>query len=279
MPRPQWLLWWLTLQLMLPLCASAQLALGGDLTVRSRYVWRGVVRTSRPVVQPSVFVSWQPINWTVTAGAWASLEPWRASSIQFTEAGRSTTWAELDYWLEAHTRVRAFDLRVGTIRYDLQGDSLAGGRADVWDTGEVYGAAVLLLSRLSTVGLYAAYDYDAIDGAYFALEALQHVPFLEVHGMTVSSLLRAELAASLGQASDSGVEQPAYFTEDGVSHIDVSAAMRVHTRRVGFHATGHLQFGRDPQARRITLTRNAGAFTWFEAGLALVVGPLARERR
>jgi hypothetical protein len=269
----------ITLLLSQPLAASAQWAAGADFALRTRYVWRGVLRTHQPVVQPSVFLSWQPTGWTITAGSWASLEPWRATRNQFTDAGRTTTLAELNYWLEAHTRTSRFDLRLGTIRYDLHGDGQAGGRDNVWDTGEVYGAAAVMLSRLNTLGVTAAYDYATIDGAYVTLELLQHVPLFEVHDLMLSFLLRGELAGSLGQAhADQDSSEPAYYDQDGITHLDFAAALRAHTTRIAFHATGHLQFNQDRLTRRITASRNGPRLTWLEVGVAVAVGPGARER-
>ncbi len=263
----------------LPESLPAQLAGGADLTVQSTYVWRGVRRAAAPVLQPSVFLSWQPRGWTVTTGAWANLELARARLTDPTDAGRARRFSELDYWAEAHTRTRGLDLRFGTVRYDLRGDSLTGGRGAVWDTGEVYGAAAALLGNLTVLGLTAAYDYAAVNGTYVTFEATQHVPIVGVHGLMLSGMLRGVLGASYGQELAGGSDEQAYFSEAGVTHIDLSGAARVHSQSLGVYAALHWQFNQDEFTRRITMTRNRARQYWLDAGFSILLGSLPRERR
>jgi hypothetical protein len=264
--------------LALPAFAQAQFAFGADLIFRTTYVWRGVRRSDGPVLQPGLFASWLPPGWTITSGAWANVEVSNAEPLEFTDAGRSRQLAELDYWIEGHTRVQPFDLRFGFVYYDLQGNEATGGRGDSWDTAEVYGTASVLVKDLSVIGIAAAYDLRAIRGAYFALEALQHVPLVEVHGTMASLLFRLEVGANAGQQVDDP-EETGYFAEAGITHIDGSGGARVHGDRFGVFSAWHWQFNQDPFTRRISLTSTRAHQRWLEAGVSVVLGAKARERR
>jgi hypothetical protein len=262
-----------------PKPTAAQLAAVAELGFNTTYVWRGVRRSTAPVLQPSGFLSWQPRGWTVTTGVWSSIELGRASAIELTDAGRTDRLAELNYWVEAHSRWRALDLQAGTVYYDLKGNEFVGGRGNSWDTGEVYGAASLLVSRITTLGIGAFYDYSAIRGAFLQAEANQYVPIVGVHDIMVSGLLRAEAGASLGQEFDPNKpNERAYFRDNGITHIDLSAGGRVSNNLFDVLATLHWQRGLDVFTRLVTRNRRRDSQYWLSINLSFTFGPQPVER-
>ena len=264
----------------LPGTGTAQLAAGTDLDVRSRYVWRGVVRSSSSVVQPSLFLSWQPEGWTFTTGAWANIEAFGKDDRSLSDAGRSRRLSELDYWVEAHTRRAGFDLRLGGVIYDLRGDALQGGRDSDWDTAELYASAALLLRGLSSIRLETAIDVSAIKGAWFTLEGLEHIPVVGLHGIMFSLLVGGEVGASAGlQLDPANPDELGYFANDGITHVLWSASLRVYGQRLGGYIGWTLQANRDRLTRVVNFGENRDTQHWFEAGVSALIGPLARERR
>ncbi|HSL71715.1 MAG TPA: hypothetical protein VK864_15820 [Longimicrobiales bacterium] len=264
----------------LPAPLSAQVAVGSDVVMRSMHVWRGVTRSSRPVLQPSLFAAWQPYGWTVTAGIWSSSELGGLEAGHLTDAGADRHHAEINYWLEGHTRIDGIDLRLGTVRFDLRGDSLRSGRSNTFDTGEVYGAVMVPITDLTLVGAALAYDYDAVRGAYLALQGQHHAPFLSLPSLMASLVLTADAGFTLGQETDpERLTEVGYFADRGLTHVTVSTALRVTFERVGAFLGGSFQFNEDAAARRIRFAERNWRKSWLEAGVSLLVGPSARERR
>jgi hypothetical protein len=259
--------------------ASAQFGAGADVVYRSEHVWRGLTRSSGPVLQPSVFGSFQPRGWTFTVGAWANLELWNAGTNDLSDADPDQRFTELDYWAEAHTRLHDFDLRAGITRYDFQGDPNLGLHHRL-DTTELYaGASYLLLDRFQ-FGATAAYDLGDIDGAYVELQALRYFPVVQFHGWLVSLHLNAVTGLSFGQELD--IEEPlepSYFEAGGVTHLRGSATLRVHTERIAPFFSLQLQSNGDSRTRLASATSSGSHKIWIEAGLSLLVGSLPAEKR
>lgn len=142
----------------------------------SHYVWRGMVLTDGPVVQPSV---------TVSAGG-LSLNVW--GSIDATEVnednGEDGRLQEVDYILSyAVSPFEGLDLEAGFMWYTF---------SSYESTGELYGTATLPCVLLSP-SLSAYYDVDEADGWYLnaGLE----------HSFALTEKLALVLAGGLGWGS------------------------------------------------------------------------------
>jgi hypothetical protein len=258
---------------------SAQLSLGADLMYRSEYVWRGLTRSSGPVLQPSVFGSFQPRGWTFTVGAWANFELWNADLNDLSDADPDQRFTELDYWTEAHTRVHAFDLRAGVTHYDYQGDASQGIHRRL-DTTELYGGVSYQLTDRFQLGTFAAYDLGDIEGAYVELQALRNFPVVQFHGWLASLYLDAAAGLSFGQEGDIEAPlEPAYFADGGVTHLRGGVTMRVHNERFAPFFALQMQSNGDARTRLASAISSGSHKIWFESGLSLLVGSLPVEKR
>lgn len=153
------------------------LSVGASADWVSHYVWRGMLLTDDPVVQPSV---------TVSAGG-LSLNVW--GSIDATEVnednGEDGRLQEVDYTLSyAASPMEGLDLEGGFVWYTFSSyDS----------TGEVYGKVTLPCVLLSP-SLSAYYDVDEADGWYLNAGV--------EHSFELSEKLSLILSGGLGWGSN-----------------------------------------------------------------------------
>lgn len=184
-----------TLALVLATPATAQMLpeVSAEASVYSKYVWRGLVVTDGPVLQPAA-----------TAGlGGASVGIWANTDLDDANA-RAGEITEVDLWLEYGLALGLVDLTAGLVHYgypDAEGD-----------TSELYAIGSAALPLSPTLSLYR--DLDAVEGWYVGLAL--------AHGLVLGPEHTLDLTASVG-AGDENHNQ-AYYLGTGGGPADASLA-------------------------------------------------------
>ncbi len=260
--------------LLQPAPALAQVTTGADLSTRSDYVWRGITLSNRMVAQPAAFVGYDFTPGILSAGAWASLEPFEPGEDDLTDAGRDgRVLAEVDYWIQYAQRLGspyAVDVALGFSGYTFHGDSASGGRGSEWNTQEFYGS-VGVAGMLGPVSLsWSGWkDVGQIGGFYMELGTVLTLPVFPV-GEPLGSLFLGGVAGfSWGQQVSSTTASD-YYQGEGLTHLDFSLAA-TPTFHIGsvplvLFTAVHLQVGNDGITKRRGQDpmTTSDVFPWFE---------------
>lgn len=234
----------------------AQLVIGADAAYSTRYVWRGVTRTSRPVLQPDVYLAFAHDDAFLTAGVWASFELVRADESDLSDSGRGERGlGELDYWVEYARRLRPIEFALGWTRYMYEGDAERGGRGSELNTSEIYGRLQLVTLPLKPK-LAVWYDVEDVKGAYIETGLDVRVPLLPLRLGPLRSIHLSGLAGwSAGQESNEDEpSEGAYFADPGFTHLDLSLwASFVVINGLSMAPAFHFQVNRDESTRRTSL--------------------------
>lgn len=206
--------------LLLAVGAAAQIGVSGDVSIPSRYVWRGLTRSQVLLVQPSIYLSGGGVRDSLRLGAWTSIELTRPGRSQLSDLGRGETGlAETNYWIHFQREQENTSLAVGLNWYRFRGDQPTAGRSRDWNTMEVYGSVhfrgVFLAPRIE-----AWYDVERVRGGY--LEGSISLPLLgNIEGTPPWAIQLSQTAGfSAGQEADP--DEPgelAYFSENGLTHL------------------------------------------------------------
>ena len=212
------------LALSLTALPAAGQEVGVDLTLASRDVWRGLLRTSLPVIQGDAFIS-APLSGhlSLTGGGWISLEPFAPHSSSLTNCseqeacfGEKRLWAELAF--NGKTSIHAGWIWYLDRRLPQVGGTSLGPRGN---THEI--SVSLRLPRVYLAPRVAGYfDVDKVGGGY--LEGSVALPVLgNINAAPFWALfLTAELGYSFGQSFDQDrPDNPFYYADRRVTHIDL----------------------------------------------------------
>jgi hypothetical protein len=200
--------------------ARAQATVGADLGLFSGYVWRGVSLTNRPVGQPNVYVAFPAGNASVTVGGWANVDLGRYDDADdFSQSGgvSSLNLSEFDPWAEVSVPVGKATLTGGVVGYVFPNNF---GVTDDFNTWEVYGKVGLGVPLSPKLAVY--YDFDKVNGAYIEGTVGHSVPL-----GSVSLNLGALAGLSAGQAESDDSDEINNFSENGFTHLDLSAGVPV----------------------------------------------------
>lgn len=261
--------------------AGAQLRAGVDAELATRYVWRGVSRTTRPVVQGQGYLYLPHGGGGWMAGGWVGLEPWSARTGQPTVAGLDGPgWNEWNAWVQRDFRGGGNLASVGAAAYVFRGEAAGGGLSDSVSTAELYARLSIFEGiRVVTPTLVAAWDFWRVDGVYLELQLHRRVPFLPVGPLRMLEL-GATTGFSLGQRRTA--EDPGYFARNSFTALDLSLGMspRFHlgSTPLTTFATGHWQIGFDRATRPVSDGERKRSTLWLELGLSLTPANGARER-
>ncbi len=234
----------------------AQLVIGTDAAYSTRYVWRGVTRTSDPVLQPDVYLAFAHDDAFLTAGVWASFEPFRAGETDLSDSGVGEKGVgELNYWVEYARRLRPVEFALGWTRYMYEGDAERGGRGSEFNTSEIYSRVQLVRLPLKPK-LAVWYDVERVKGAYIETSLDLRVPLLPLRLGPLRSIHLSGLAGwSAGQESNE--EEPsggANFADPGLTHLDLSLwASFVLVDGLSMAPAFHFQVSQDESTRRTSL--------------------------
>jgi len=204
--------------------AAGQVA-GVDLTMTTQDVWRGLVRTSRPVVQIDGFAA-APLGggFRLTGGGWASWEAFGGGRTSLTSCpSRAACLAEKRAWAELDLDVRGAGFYAGWIgyfdrRFPTGDGTTLGSRRN---THEVM--ASLWFPRVYLAPRFSGYfDVDEVGGGY--LETSVGVPVLgNISSRPFWALfLTAEAGYSFGQTFDRKHPGSTFYYDTGrLTHVDL----------------------------------------------------------
>lgn len=253
--------------------ASAQLYTGVDVTLSSRYVWRGLTRVNHWVMQPEMYLGMRVAGGFVSTGVWANDELHQAQTGDLSDLGPGASgWGEFSYWADYTRGLGIVDASVAFLRYSYRGKLSGVGRTSAANTSEVYGS-IRLSSKYLAPKLALYFDVDRVRGAY--IEGSGTIPVLgnplgaPFWALYVQGLVGYSLGQEVNPARSS---EGANFANDGFTHLDLSLSGNVTPILAGapttVHLEGHLQFNRDDLTRRTNATGgNASAKTWLAVSM------------
>lgn len=215
--------------------AVAQATIGADVALLSAYVWRGLTYSSKPVIQPDLWLSVSGL----TLGGWANIEPARYDGANDVSEGGGVGSGvrEFDAWLEYGRTTGNVTWKAGWIIYVF--DMNDAGFTKEFDTHEFYG-------QLSVGGfpvtptLYASYDVNKVKGAY--LQPSLSYGWQASPKLTINFTSLAGISAGQG-ASLTDVNN---FAENGLVHMDFAASTSLAAGPVSIAPAFHVQWCRDP---------------------------------
>jgi hypothetical protein len=245
------------LALLAPLALAAQTTVTGDLALMSRYEWRGLTFTNRPVLQPDAIVTTKLGGGALATGAWANIElagyngP---NDISVVGGQLGTAVSAYAFWSEYAQPVGRATLTAGVNGYVYPRANLAG---PTYNSVEPYAKLALDLPLAPRLGVY--YDAARIRGTYVEAAISQAVPT----GVSQSVLLTATAGASKGEAVQNGGTQTAYYAADGFTALDLGASTVVNQGALSFTPSVHVTFGHDAYTRSSAPGVERGAKLWF----------------
>ncbi len=190
--------------LTLPALALGPLDLDADLTVMSKYVWRGMVANPDAVLQPSLGASILGFGINV----WGNMDLTDAN-------GMSSEFNEVDWLASYSLPLPLVDVDFGFIYYDFP-------NTDNPSTAEAFikGSVGVLLSP--TLEIY--YDFQEIDGTYFNANIS--------HPVALGEKFDLELGAALGYGDSSYSES--YFGVRSSSTTDFNLTASIPWKPIPF---------------------------------------------
>lgn len=252
----------------LPAASHAQVVAGADVGFATDYVWRGITRTTKPVLQPGLYVGLARSDAYLAVGGWTSVEPWKADSLDLSDTGVGRGGiGEVDVWAEGARRIGSMDIGAGWIGYFFRASVGEHGRDDRHNANEIYGRAQVPVGPL-TPKLVAWYDLDYAKGAYLECSLDLRLPLLPLRTAALRTLHLTALAGwSLGQESrESDPSQGAHFDEAGLTHADIATwSSFVIADDWSIAAEFHFQINADPATRRTHAVPSTKSDTkvWF----------------
>ena len=251
--------------------AEPAVTVGADLALNSRYMFWGLTLSNKPVWQPDVWVSWNGF----TGGVWGNFEfDSQSSASDYTSGGDHSGNTEIDYWLEyAHAIGPAFT-KLGVILwtydrsntgslspYATQQNFPGLNNGPAIDSTEIYAAATFSDAPLSpNITLY--YDIDLYKGLFGWVSVSKGV---DIKGKTLT--LGALAGFSFGESNLGSSDIP-LFVNEGLTHIDLSAAMSFAAGNTTITPNVHVQYNID-DATRITSGTQADDDMVFTAGVTI----------
>jgi uncharacterized protein (TIGR02001 family) len=179
-------------------------SLSADITPASKYVWRGLILTDDPVLQPSVTLSHKNLSLNI----WANTD---LTDIN----GTSGEINELDYTIDYSSSVDKVNFSVGLIQYTFP-------HTDFEPTTEIYGSAGLSVLLSPTVSVY--YDSDEVGGLYGTFGVSQSFPLGEIIKKISPSL---DLSGSIAYATSDWNEGYYGVKSSGLVDLLLTASLSV----------------------------------------------------
>jgi hypothetical protein len=223
-----------------PNTASAQAEIGAQVDLFSSYVWRGLSLTNKPVAQPSAYVSFPAGAASVTAGGWASIDTGEYDDIDddISESGGvgSFNLAEFNPYAEVAFPAGKATITGGVVGYIYPNDF---GLTDGANTWEVYGTVGFDVPLAPEISVY--YDIDKINGAYIEGAVGHTLPLNEKLGLELGGLV----GFSAGQGVPDSGDDSWNFSDDGLTHVDLSAGLPLTAGMFSITPVLHFQISGD----------------------------------
>ena len=121
--RPLWVSAVLLQSLVLASPLAGQLGLGGDVTLPSRYVWRGLTRSQAVVLQPELFMATGGVRDSLRAGLWTSWDVSTSRPDQLSDRGPGRGGlTEANLWVHYQREQGTTSLAIGAMSYHFRDD-------------------------------------------------------------------------------------------------------------------------------------------------------------
>ncbi len=179
-------------------------SVSGDITVASKYVWRGLILTDEQVLQPSLTVARKGL----------SLNLWANTDLTDIN-GTSGEINELDYTIDYSFSLDKADFSVGLIQYTFPHTGFE-------PTTEIYASAGLSVLLSPAVSVY--YDADEVGGLYGTFGVSHSFPLGEVVKGISPSL---DLSGSIGYATSDWNEGYYGVSSSGLVDLLLTASLSV----------------------------------------------------
>lgn len=219
--------------------ASAQVTVGWDVAGFSSYVWRGLHLSSKPVIQPDLYLTVPVGNASITAGGWGNLEVGKYDGTHDISEGGGLAgpdFTEFDWWGEIGIPVGVATVTTGATGYIFPNNA---GLTKANNTVEVYGKVAFGVPLNPKLSVY--YDVDKVKGAYIE-GAISHGVPLGATTLTFGAL------AGFSAGQEVNTNKPselANFSESGLTHIDLSVAAGFSAGPLSITPSFHLVHAND----------------------------------
>jgi len=251
---------------------AAQVTVGADVGLNSRYMFWGLTLSNRPVVQPDIYLTYAGF----TAGVWGNLEVSKdGDPSDLTSGGTRSGITEVDYWLEYNRDVGPTAVKLGVIRWTYSQENtgslspyatqanfpqLTENGPDINST-ELYGAVTLSSVPLSP-NLTLYYDTDIYKGLFGWVSITHPVP-IGTKSLNVGALM----GFTAGETNTTSNQIPLYASE-GITHFDFSAGLPLEIGALSITPNAHFQVNID-DATKFTSGTQADGRTVFTIGTTL----------
>jgi hypothetical protein len=239
--------------------AAAQ-TVGADLGLFSSYVWRGLSLTNKPVAQPDLYVTFPAGPASITFGGWANIDlgKYDDPDDDFSESGGESAFnfAEFDPWAEVSFPAGPkATLTAGATAYIYPND--AGLTSDA-NTVEIYAKAAFDVPLTPKLAVW--YDVDKIKGAYFEGSISHTLPASEKVSVVLGAL--AGFSAGQGVPDDPDSDESFNFSDNGFTHLDISAGVPFSAGSLSFTPALHLVINGDDFVKLTSPTTDSDAKLW-----------------
>ncbi len=233
--------------------AAAQTTVGWDAAVFSSYVWRGLTLSSKPVVQPDLYLTIPLGKASLTAGGWANIELGKYDAPDIGEGGgrSSLDLTEFDWWGEVGIPAGVATITAGATGYIYPNDF--GFTSDV-NTLEIYGKVGLDVPLNPKLSAY--YDVKAVKGLYLEGSVSHGIP------IGPQTLTFGALAGFSSNETPDPDDDSFNFSDDGLTHVDLSASMGFTAGPLSITPAVHFVIANDDFTKFTKLNKQHDAKIW-----------------
>jgi uncharacterized protein (TIGR02001 family) len=251
--------------------AQAQAELVVDVDLFSSYVWRGVTMTSKPVLQPGVWLAFPAGNASITVGGWSNIDlgSYEDPNADLAQGGgTSFNLSEFDPYAEVSFPLGTATLTGGVTGYIYPNDEAAPNGVGLMtsddNTVELYGKLGLDSPFSPELSIY--YDVDKVEGAYVEAAAGYSLPASEKVSIELGAL--AGFSAGQGVPEEGFSDESSRFSSDGFTHLDLSAGVPFTAGAVFITPVIHFQINGDDFTKLTSPTDDSEVKFWGGVSLS-----------
>lgn len=198
--------------------ARSEAELGGEVTVASAYLWRGLTVVNRPVLQPSLYLTGPLGPFSVTGSLWSNIEIGKYDGrSDISESGGTSAFnlAELDPSLEVSLPLDDHVVALGIDGFYYPNSS---GYTSADTAAEIFLRLDLDLPAAPSLGIWR--DIAHVDGWYAELSLSHSFPLGESVSLDVSGAAGWSISQAEDLHGDGRVRTPGNFADDGFTHAE-----------------------------------------------------------